>query len=141
MTRQVDKTSQQGKLTRQVYKTRQVVGQVFYLAVCKNVEEARRDECRKYDCGERLVLIKDLITHPASSAQRVGFFNIGAGRVLDKIPGIGSGSGWVGVSKYAIGYFRVSLLLSGIFGYFGYFGYFRVFLGIFWVFRVCWVIP
>ena len=57
----------------------------------------------------------------------------GSGRVLDKIPGIGSGSGRVGVSKYANGYFRVSLLVSGIFRYFryfGYFGYFRVFLGI-----------
>ena len=70
-------------------------------------------------------------------AGRVFQYRVGSGRVLDKIPGIGSGSGRVGVSKYAIGYFRVSLLLSGIFGYFGYFrvisgifGYFRVFLGI-----------
>ena len=65
------------------------------------------------------------------SAQRVGFF--GSGRVLDKIPGSGSGSGQEGVSKYTIGYFRVSFFLSGISGYFGYFGYFRVcrvFLGI-----------
>ena len=62
------------------------------------------------------------------SAQRVGFFNIGSGRVLDKIPGSGSGSGRVGVSKYMIGYIRVSFLLSGISGYFGYF-------------RVCWVFP
>ena len=30
-----------------------------------------------------------------SSAQRVGFFNIGSGRVLDKILGSGSGSGRV----------------------------------------------
>ena len=52
------------------------------------------------------------------SAQRVGFFNVRSGRVLDKIPGSGSGSGWVGVSKNTIGYFRVSFLLSGIFGYF-----------------------
>ena len=52
-----------------------------------------------------------------SSAQRVGFFNIGSGRVLDKIPGSGSGSGRVGVLKYTIGYFRVSFLLSGISGY------------------------
>jgi hypothetical protein len=74
-------------------------------------------------------------------AGRVFQYRVGSGRVLDKIPGIGSGSGRVGVSKYAIGYFRVSLLVSGIFRYFGYFGYFRVFLGIFWVFRVCWVIP
>ena len=61
------------------------------------------------------------------SAQRVGFFNIGSGRVLDKIPGSGSGSGRVGVSKNTIGYFRVSFLLSGISGYVGYF---RVSLGL-----------
>ena len=65
-----------------------------------------------------------------SSAQRVGFFNIGSGRVLDKIPGSGSGSGRVGVSKNTIGYFRVSFLLSGISGYFGYFRVCRVFSGI-----------
>ena len=53
----------------------------------------------------------------AGSAQRVGFFNIGSGRVLEKIPGSGSGSGRVGVLKYTIGYFRVSFLLSGISGY------------------------
>ena len=53
-----------------------------------------------------------------SSAQRVGFFNIGSGRVLDKIPGSGSGSGRVGVSKNTIRYFRVSFFLSGISGYF-----------------------
>ena len=52
-----------------------------------------------------------------TSAQRVGFFNIGSGRVLEKIPGSGSGSGRVGVLKYTIGYFRVSFLLSGISGY------------------------
>ena len=63
-------------------------------------------------------------------AGRVFRYRVGSGRVLDQIPGIGSGSGRVGVSKYAIGYFRVSVLLSGIFGYFGYFGYFRVFSGI-----------
>ena len=72
-----------------------------------------------------------------NSAQRVGFFNTGLGRVLDKIPGSRSGSGRVGVSKYTIGYFRVSF----IFGYFrvfrvfpgmsGIFGYFLVFLVIF----------
>ena len=33
------------------------------------------------------------------------------------------------MSKYTIGYFRVSFLLSGISGYVGYVGYFRVFLG------------
>ena len=52
---------------------------------------------------------------------RVFQYRVGSGRVLDKIPGIGSGSGRVGVSKYANGYFRVSLLVSGIFRYFGYF--------------------
>ena len=67
---------------------------------------------------------------PLSSAQRVGFFNIGSGRVLEKTPGSGSGSGRVGVSKNTIGYFRVSFFLSGISGYFGYFRVCRVFLGI-----------
>ena len=64
-----------------------------------------------------------------SSAQRVGFFNIGLGRVLDKILGSGSGSGQVGVSKNTIGYFWVSFLLSGISRYFGYFRVIQVFPG------------
>ena len=67
------------------------------------------------------------------SAQPVGFFNFGSGRVLDKILGSRSGSGRVGVSKYTIGYFRVSFLLLGISGYLGiswYVRYFRVFLGL-----------
>ena len=67
---------------------------------------------------------------PTLSAQRVGFFNIGSGQVLDKIPGSGSGSGRVRVSKNTIGYFRVSYFLSGISGYFGYFRVCRVFLGL-----------
>ena len=46
------------------------------------------------------------------------FFTIGSGRVLEKIPGSGSGSSRVGVLQYMIGYFRVSFLLSGISGYF-----------------------
>ena len=66
-----------------------------------------------------------------SSAQRVGFFSIRSGRVLDKIPGSGSGSGRVGVSKNTIGYFRVSFLLSGISGYFGYFWVYPYILGLF----------
>ena len=53
-----------------------------------------------------------------TSAQRVGFFNIGLGQVLDKIPGSGSGSGQVGASKYTIGYFRVFWGISGYVGYF-----------------------
>ena len=69
----------------------------------------------------------DVYSPPISSAQRVWFFNIGSGQVWDKIPGSGSGSGRVGVSKNTIGYFRVSFLLSGISGYVGYF---RVFLGL-----------
>ena len=63
-----------------------------------------------------------------NSAQRVEFSV--SGRVWDKIPGSGSGSGRVGVSKYTIGYFRVSFLLSGISGYFRYFRVCWVFLGI-----------
>ena len=53
------------------------------------------------------------------SAQQVGFFNIGSGRVLDKIPGSGSGSGRVGVLKNTIRYFRVSFLFLGNSGYSG----------------------
>ena len=67
------------------------------------------------------------------SAQRVGFFNIGSGRVLDKIPGSGSGSGRVGVLKNTIGYFRVFFffrVFPGISGISGYVGYFSVFLGL-----------
>ena len=64
------------------------------------------------------------------SAQRVWFFNIGSGRVSEKIPVSGWSSGRVGVSKFTIGYFRVSFLLSGISGYFGYFRVCRVFSGI-----------
>ena len=62
-------------------------------------------------------------------AGRVFQYRVGSGRVLDKIPGSGSGSGRVGVSKNTIGYFRVSLLLSGIFGYFGYYRVCQVFSG------------
>ena len=37
-------------------------------------------------------------------AGRVFQYRVGSGRVLDKIPGSGSGSGRVGVSKNTIGY-------------------------------------
>ena len=47
---------------------------------------------------------------------RVFQYRVGSGRVLEKIPGSGSGSGRVGVLKYTVGYFRVSFLLSGISG-------------------------
>ena len=52
-----------------------------------------------------------------------------SGRVLNKIPGRGSGLGRVGVSKFMIGYFWVSFLLSSISGISGYAAYFQVFLG------------
>ena len=70
------------------------------------------------------------------SAGRVFQYRVGSGRVLDKIPGSGSGSGRVGVSENTIGYFRVSFLLSGISGYFGYF---RVFPGMSGIFGYFWV--
>ena len=44
-----------------------------------------------------------------------------SGRVLNKIPGRGSGLGRVGVSKFMIGYFWVSFLLLSISGCVGYF--------------------
>ena len=54
-----------------------------------------------------------------ASAQRVGFFNIGSGRVLEKIPGSGSGSGrGVGGLKYTTGDF--CWVFPGISGYIGY---------------------
>ena len=66
---------------------------------------------------------------------RVFQYRVGSGRVLEKIPGSGSGSGRGGVLKYMIGYFRVSFLLSGISGYSwvfpgisGYIGYHLFFL-------------
>ena len=69
---------------------------------------------------------------PTSKANGLRGFSrrVGSGRVFDKIPGSGSGSGRVRVSKNTIGYFRVSFLLSGISGYFGYFRVCRVFSGI-----------
>ena len=63
-------------------------------------------------------------------AGRVFQYRVGSGRVLDKMPGSGSGSGRVGVWKNTIGYFLVSFFLSGISGYFGYFRVCQVFLGI-----------
>ena len=69
----------------------------------------------------RAVNTQARVTPNQCPAGRVFQYRVGSGRVLDKIPGIGSGSGRVGVSKYANGYFRVSLLVSGIFRYFGYF--------------------
>ena len=69
-------------------------------------------------------------THWQCPAGRVFQYQVGSGRVLDKIPGSGSGSGRVGVSKKLIVYFRVSFLLSGISGFFGYFRVCRVFSGI-----------
>ena len=71
-------------------------------------------------------------------ACRVFQYRVGSGRVLNKIPGSGSGSGRVRVSKNTIGYFRVSFFLSGISGYFGYF---RVFPGMSGIFGYFWVYP
>ena len=68
--------------------------------------------------------------HAQCPAGRVFQYRVRSGQVLDKIPGSGSGSGRVGVSKNTIRYFRVSFLLSGISGYFEYFWVCRVFSGI-----------
>ena len=46
---------------------------------------------------KRLIIVSLLFRLIVSSAQRIGFFNIGSGRVLDKILDCGSGSGQVGV--------------------------------------------
>ena len=70
---------------------------------------------------------------PRISAQRVGFFNIGSGRVVDKIPGSGSGRS---VEKYdrvfpGIFFFRVFPGISGISGYVGYFWVYPYILALF----------
>ena len=64
------------------------------------------------------------------SAQRVGIFNIGSGRVLDKIPGSGSGSGRVGVSKIQSGISRYLFYSRVFLGIWGISGNFWVFLGL-----------
>ena len=76
-------------------------------------------------------IIKSLKNMIGSSAQRVGFFNIGSGRVLDKIPGSGSSRS---VEKY-------DQVFPGIFLTFGYFRVFRVFLGMSGIFGYFWVYP
>ena len=60
-------------------------------------------------------------------AGRVFQYQVGSGRVLNKIPGSGWGLGRVRVSKNTIRYFRVPFFLSGISGYVRYFW---VFLGL-----------
>ena len=47
-------------------------------------------------------------------AGRVFQYQVGSGRVLDKIPGSGSGSGRVRVSKNMIRYFRVCRVFLGL---------------------------
>ena len=69
-------------------------------------------------------------------AGRVFQYWVGLGWVLDKIPGSGSGSGRVGVSKYTIGYFRVFFLPPGISGYYGDFRVCWVFLGFPYIIRL-----
>ena len=63
------------------------------------------------------------------SAQRVGFFNIGSGRVLDKIPGSRSGRSVEKYDRVFPGIF-FSFGYLGISGISGYVGYFWVFLGL-----------
>ena len=72
----------------------------------------------KYSTDKNFYIAKDCLP---TSAQRVGFFNIGSGRVWDKLPGSGSGSGREGVLKYTIRYFWVSILILGIPGFLGFF--------------------
>ena len=64
-----------------------------------------------------------------------------SGKVLNKIPGRGSGLGRVGVSKFMIGYFWVSFLLLGISRYFGYFREFWVFPGMSGIVGYFWGYP
>ena len=71
-----------------------------------------------------------------SSAQRVGFFNIGLGRVLDKILGSGSGRSGKKYNRvfpgifFSFGYFRVFRVFPGMSGIFGYFRVYQYILGL-----------
>ena len=96
----------------------------FRLIRGKTITTKKRGTFRYNDYHHIIILIDNCREH--CPAGRVLQYWVGSGRVLDKIPGSGSGSGQGGVLKYTNGYFRVSFLLSGISGYFGYF-------------RVCWV--
>ena len=55
------------------------------------------------------------------------FFNIGSCRVLEKIPGSGSGLGQVGVLKYMIKYFWVFFYSQVFLGISGYFWLYRIY--------------
>ena len=74
-----------------------------------------------------------MLGHKQCPAGRLFQYRVGLGRVSDKIPGSGSGSGRVGVSKNMIRYFRVSFFS------FGYFRVFSVFLGMSGIFGYFWV--
>ena len=100
----------------------------FRLIRGKTITTKKRGTFRYNDYHHIIILIDNCREH--CPAGRVLQYWVGSGRVLDKIPGSGSGSGRVGVSKNMIGYFRVSFFLSGISGYFGYFRVCRVFSGI-----------
>ena len=100
-------------------------GQIFQVskATAKNEEDPAVSSLNSFMVAPR----PPEATTRQCPAGRVFQYRVGSGRVLDKIPGIGLGSGRVGVSKYAIGYFRVFFSLLGISGYVGYF---RAFLGL-----------
>ena len=100
----------------------------FRLIRGKTITTKKRGTFRYNDYHHIIILIDNCREH--CPAGRVLQYWVGSGRVLDKIPGSGSGSGRVRVLKNTIGYFRVSFLLSGISGYFGYFQVCRVFLGL-----------
>ena len=90
--------------------------------------------CLKIKCNTK--------TRSVSSVQQVGFFNIGSGRVLDKILSSGSGLGRVGVSKIRSGisgylfYFRVFRVFPGMSGIFGYFCIFWLFSNTYWGLKI-----
>ena len=95
------------------------------------IERFHDNNCQKYWNRSIEIICNQTISLYLlpSQRQRVGFFNNRLGRVLDKIPGSGSGSGQVGVSKYTIGYFQVSFLLQVFPGIFFTLRHFQIFLG------------
>ena len=75
-----------------------------------------------YTNGDRFEVLRIFFNSLVISAQRVRFFTIGSGRVMEKIPGSGSGSGRVGVLKIRsgiFGYLFYSRVIPGIPGIFG----------------------
>ena len=84
----------------------------FRLIRGKTITTKKRGTFRYNDYHHIIILIDNCREH--CPAGRVLQYWVGSGRVLDKIPGSGSGSGRVGVSKNTIGYLFYFQLFPGL---------------------------